>query len=344
LAIIIEQDLADRLRASECLPVRIGPRQPGGNIETVLRRLRPELAALSTGEAAARDGVSDPIPVPDGWLLVVRLYGAPAAARASIPRLLAQRLDEAGVSEAWLSAPPDIGERYEDLETYTPVVRALLGRPGPVPGPRGRPEWGLAEPAISWLRQQHEPGMELSAVLIGTELAVDWASAGPVVTGALAELPFSSLIMSDFESVAAGVVLGEFRGRGVVVWAAGSDWPTVQWTPADAAQRMRGLRDLIRAQAGSPEFGWGGVEARPDNPDLYVPDPALETAEPLPPMWYQVLSADRVRSLGGPPAGGIDLGGGRVELTIGEPEQWVPGHTDRDVILAHAHDLLPDTE
>jgi hypothetical protein len=46
LAIIIEQDLADRLRASECLPVRIGPRQPGGNIETVLRRLRPELARL----------------------------------------------------------------------------------------------------------------------------------------------------------------------------------------------------------------------------------------------------------------------------------------------------------
>jgi hypothetical protein len=35
------------------------------------------------------------------------------------------------------------------------------------------------------------------------------------------------------------------------------------------------------------------------------------------------------------------LPSGRFELTIGEPEQWVPGHRDHDAIRARARHILP---
>jgi hypothetical protein len=58
------------------------------------------------------------------------------------------------------------------------------------------------------------------------------------------------------------------------------------------------------------------------------------------PMWYQVLSGTQLARLGGPPPGAAELAGGRFELTIGEPEQWVPGHRDHDAIRARARYLL----
>ena len=35
---------------------------------------------------------------------------------------------------------------------------------------------------------------------------------------------------------------------------------------------------------------------------------------------------------GNRPAGAAELPGGRVEVTIGEPEQWLPGHPDRAAV------------
>jgi hypothetical protein len=57
-------------------------------------------------------------------------------------------------------------------------------------------------------------------------------------------------------------------------------------------------------------------------------------------MWYQILSPARLTQLGGAPPGSVGLPGGRAELTVGEAEQWVPGHPDRDAIRAQAADLL----
>jgi hypothetical protein len=44
--------------------------------------------------------------------------------------------------------------------------------------------------------------------------------------------------------------------------------------------------------------------------------------------------------LGGAPSGARPLADGRVELTVGEAEQWVPGHPDRPGVLARARELL----
>jgi hypothetical protein len=57
-------------------------------------------------------------------------------------------------------------------------------------------------------------------------------------------------------------------------------------------------------------------------------------------MWYQILSPGHLDRLGGAPPGAVPLRDGRVELTVGEPEQWLPGHPDAAAIRRHARDLL----
>jgi hypothetical protein len=64
--------------------------------------------------------------------------------------------------------------------------------------------------------------------------------------------------------------------------------------------------------------------------DILVPDA----------LWYQILSAGHLEPLGGPPPGSVDLPDGRVELAIGEPEQWLPGHPDLPAVQAQARELL----
>jgi len=64
--------------------------------------------------------------------------------------------------------------------------------------------------------------------------------------------------------------------------------------------------------------------------DLLVPDV----------MWYTMLSSGHLQRLGGPPDGAVELPGGRVELTIGDPEQWIPGHPDLVTVRARGASLL----
>jgi hypothetical protein len=45
--------------------------------------------------------------------------------------------------------------------------------------------------------------------------------------------------------------------------------------------------------------------------------------------------------LRGLPPGAAELASGRFELTIGEPEQWVPGHRDHKAVRARARHILP---
>ena len=59
------------------------------------------------------------------------------------------------------------------------------------------------------------------------------------------------------------------------------------------------------------------------------------------PMWYRVLSRAQLERLRALPPGAVELAVGRSGLTIGEPEQWVPGHRDHDAIRARARHILP---
>jgi hypothetical protein len=104
-------------------------------------------------------------------------------------------------------------------------------------------------------------------------------------------------------------------------------------TAADLGEFLRDQRETIRASAGQPFLVWAGAMALPRTWYLTMAgEPPDEIRNG--PMWYQLLSKDRLHRLGGPPPGAVLLPGGRVELTIGEPEQWLPGHPEHAVVLA----------
>jgi hypothetical protein len=108
------------------------------------------------------------------------------------------------------------------------------------------------------------------------------------------------------------------------------------------ATAMRGQREAIRA--GAAEVGWAGVTSRasPRAPaHLHLPDPTVRDEFGAGPMWYQPLSPAQLERLRGLPPGAVELPSGRFELTIGEPEQWVPGHRDHDAVRARARHILP---
>jgi hypothetical protein len=64
--------------------------------------------------------------------------------------------------------------------------------------------------------------------------------------------------------------------------------------------------------------------------DVLVPDAA----------WYQVLTAGHLDRLGGLPAGARVLREGVAELTLGSPEQWLPGHPDAPTLRTEGRALL----
>lgn len=104
---------------------------------------------------------------------------------------------------------------------------------------------------------------------------------------------------------------------------------------------MRSQRDLIRTRAsGLSELAWAGVTATGQSMDLLMPDTMAGNEDELGPVWCQVLSEAQLQRLGGPPPAAVELPTGRFELTIGEPEQWVPAHPQQEAIRAHARRIL----
>jgi hypothetical protein len=306
-------------------------------------RRRPSDADWATQEALAElDGpayVSDPVTLPSGQLLMIDFASTPSRLCREAPGILARHLAEAGVRDAEIGLAPKIGTgRLAAIRPYSPLARALLlGTPGvPRPGAKTVPPPGLIGLAEEWLHDQRQPSTELMAIIISTEVPLTWETLRPVVDAALPAGLAIPVLAVDTGSSRASVLLGEFSGRGVALNIAGKKWGIRQ-----VADRMRSQRDLIRTRAaGQGELAWAGVTASSQSMNLVMADLTAGDEYDLGPMWYQVLSEGQLRRLGGPPPDAVELPGGRVELTIGEPEQWVPGHPQHDAIRAHARRIF----
>jgi hypothetical protein len=291
-------------------------------------------------EAQRPSYVAEPVTIPGGQLLVIDYSSTPQRLCRLTPAILRVHLEQAGVRDARIGLAPELGEqRYGILGSFTPVARGSLRAPGdryPAGGFLGVPlAPRFLDIATHWLWGQYAPGMEMLDLVISTGVPVTWDNLRSVAEGVLASGGYTTLIVSDLATRAAAAVLGTFAGRGISLGAAG-----VGWTPEQVAGQMRDLRAIIREVA--PEVDWAGVTAHAASrraPNVYVPRMTPDESE-AGPMWYQVLSGIQLARLGGPPPAAAELAGGRFELTIGEPEQWVPGHRDHDAIRARARYLL----
>jgi hypothetical protein len=281
--------------------------------------------------------VTGPIPVPGGGILQIHAGNTPPEMRiGQIPRLLAESLELAGITDATIGPAPVVGTRYEVLKSLGPAVRTVVCGPRPVPGGG---KWSvpsvLTDIAVAWLRGELQPGWELQALLIAAEIPVTWENIRSVIDGGLRALMSVSVIATDFAASGAAIEIGECLGCGVAMSAARAGWTTAQIT-----SHMLQMREELRGHAQQPELWLASVTAAPDDRSLRHTGLTnwFEDFHHL--AWYQILSPERLRRLGGAPPGSAGLPGGRVELTVGEPEQWLPGHPDHDAIRDRAAQLL----
>lgn len=315
--------------------------EPGEMLAAALRAALPDIEDLVPERFPAE--VDNPVLVPGGYLLSAEL-GAPTppSARAAIPGLLARRMEQAGITDAEICLAPLARTRYngthDDVpDSFTPIARAWLQGSDDrwTEGSRPWLEPRLIDAGAEWLRHEHQPGMELTALVGAAAFPVLPETLRPVVSGILGTENYTAVVASDFATAAASVVFGQFLGRGLALAAGWRGWDT-----GDVTARMRRQREFIRRHARLPELAWAGVTAEPASFYFTMPDLTRQDYPAIGPVWYQLLSRDQLRQLGQPPAGAVELLGGRVELTIGEPEEWIPGKRSRGKAETVARRLL----
>jgi hypothetical protein len=272
--------------------------------------------------------VAGPVTIPGGQLLMIDYSSTPPRLCCETPGILARHLATAGVRDAQIDLAPTLSEqRYGIVGSLTPVARAGIRAslaPYPDDGFLGGVPLAsrLIDTATQWLRGQYHAGMELVDLIISTGVPVTWDNLRPVAESVLASRGVTTLIVSDLATRAAAAVLGAFGHTGISLGVAGPD-PA----PERVAGHMRGLRAVIRGIAA--DVGWAGVTAHaamPPTQNVYRPGRAMQDEFGAGPMWYQVLSRAQLERLRGLPPGATEVAPGRFELTIGEPEQWMPGH------------------
>lgn len=344
MAVTVRRGLWRELRAQETVLLYVRSPQPD-RLRTALPPAVAEVAAidagwqsvpgLAPGDKVGPAYVSAPIPVPDGWLLLVDFDSLPLPVRRAAVERMVARLDATpGIPDADVGPAPPLSDRYEAVFGFSPVARApLLGRAGRPSDPPDRPPSGLVGASLRWLRERGNGGPEPVALIMSTELPVSWPELPRLIDTAYPAAGLLTVISTDFATVQASVTYGAFHGAGAVL-----SMSRAAAQAADVAADMRSQRDMIRAHV--TELAWAGVDLEANGQIIISPSTKeYDGAEPYP-LWFQVLTAEQIRHLGGPPDGGVPLPDGRVELTVGDPDQWVPGHPDQEAVRDRARRLL----
>ncbi|NYF57133.1 hypothetical protein [Micromonospora purpureochromogenes] len=355
MAVVVLPEIDRELRESQSLLIEV--RSDDGQLPSAVAALRQALLRLTgTGPDGQPEGVAflpPPVPLPGAQLLLVDFGALPDEQVLAVPRLLAEQLRDGGVRDAVVSlAVP--GRRTDRLQEFGMAARAYLA--GPVGAPFGpappRPPLPLLDIAVDWLHATRSPAADVAAVVLGLEKPVPARSLRPVAEAVLTTPAGATVtvVASDFATELVAASVGAAYRNGLP--AATLTVAPGQGDRAEVTRRMRQLRDLIRAHA--ELLVWAGVDAEPDTRLVlrhdWVPradrgrsqTDVAALADVLVPdaMWHQLLSPGHLERVGGLPEGAVGLPGGRAELTIGEPEQWLPGHPDGAAVREHGRRIL----
>ncbi|MGC5020335.1 hypothetical protein [Micromonospora sp. DT47] len=355
MPITVQPELLAELTTEATVILQVRSTADPSLILAAMRASQPDLWELE-GDQPDETGpksISRPVPLPDGPAMMMDLGSTPLPAAQTIPSLLTRRLEDAGVHDAEIGLAdrgPRAG-RYHLISRFTPAARALLRLP--LGDGRPEPQRWLLDIAAQWLHAEHHPEAQLSGTILAVDVPLTWRSIRPIMGPAFEADGFARMISTDLASSAATTTINN-SDNAMSLTVAGA-----RWSDAEVAERMRRQRDLIRGHAAS--LAWAGVmtetyptwhstrwqdpgpyqHVRPGQPnprrhgvdmlrDFLVPDA----------MWYQVLSPGHLDRLGGPPPGAVPLTADRFEVTIGEPEQWLPDHADRYRVIERGRELL----
>jgi hypothetical protein len=345
MPITVDPSVPEALHETSTVLLQVQSPDDPRTLTEALAAASRDIGGIVVNDAGVRY-VSGAVSTLDGPLLMVDFgEDLPRETLDTVPGLIVRRLVEAGIGDAVLTVPDQMGERHDVITSFAPAARAWLC--GPVGTVGDAPPRWLARVAERWLRDEHRPGAELVGLVISAETPLTWDTLPAAADAALsadAEVPVV-VVSSDFMTTAAAVtVFGRFGNSQpqATLVAAGADA-----APETVAGRMRRQRDVVRANA--QRLAYGAVAAFDSARFLHSthwdlsgrPDVEGLTDEVVPDgHWYQLLSPGHLARLQGVPPGAVHLEGGRVELTVGEPEQWLPGHPDRDAVRARARELV----
>lgn len=291
--------------------------------------------------------VSSVVNAPGGPLFLVENLAADASLLSSIPDVIVRRLEKAGVQSATIEAP----RRGGALDALDATAQAVVLRL--FPRPRGNAtvlplDW--LDIACEWVAgdlydvddirlrvlgvEFDVPANEVPAVMHDCGLVKAWCDA---VNGELddrvriASITFGRLphlaLASGGPQVDPSGLVARFHLLQEVARELAAD---VAYACIDFEPTFEGL-----ALGLSPE-GWqaqGG--ASPNVIAREVIDDRVPDAYP-----YQVLGPAHLDRLGEYGLAFEALGDGRIEITLDEPESWLPGRSERDDVQAQGWDVL----
>lgn len=302
------------------------------------------------GEPLTPNSVGGVVVVPSGSFLTgINAPMVPESELARIPDIVARHLAAEGVKNAVIALPPDTGPLDDIENTPRAVILRLFVAPLTSPDPAPTPAW-LLELASTWLLEHSSDELiNVRASVVQFPLLRHDVAAyvdtfprfgSPVLTGgSLASRAWG--VHLDAASVAFAFGGPEATDAELVAMVGSFAELTRQVAP----RLVQGFIDISRRFApfsttlhGTTWSIQGGA-----SPELvvYVDDELCFDA-----FAYQVLGPGHVARLvaaapeGRLPAPFRPLPAGRVELSVGEPADWLPASPQRDRVLAEARRLL----
>jgi hypothetical protein len=278
--------------------------------------------------------------LPDGAAMWIDPGFSPLELLVQIPGLIKHRLEEAGVTDALVSAPAEQPHLQASLVSRIAVLRLY-----PRPGPSGQPEIpaGWIPAAAAWLRAGLGPrdrilaGVSPVQFQIGQDgidecLEMWWrrnVQSNFMVTFAPASKNAAKPPRDDIRTQGTyewRARLGRVRGVGCSFLFDHSLELVTGGTGANDEELAAGLEALkIVARQLAPETAYSYATLQPNwRPGPY-PDPSWDqrrTSMVLDAFPYQVLGPGHVERLEGRPKGSTRLRRDRIELELGLPVAW----------------------
>jgi hypothetical protein len=318
-----------------------------------LSRARADIAALARPGDPDGPSLSNAVVAPGGPLLrVVRLDASDDALR-SIPDLVADRLEQEGVSDARIEAP-EPGGHLDQLDICpNAVVLRLFAQPA---GEGGAIPAGWIDIACEWVLGDLAPTDSVPMRLLGIEFDVKVADAPAILHQASLAGAWCDIVNGNLDERVRTASITFGRAPHVALAAGGPACDS-----AALLARFELLCDVARDLAADLTYACVDVETTFEgiglglgstgwrdhggaSPNLVVG----ELADVLVPdvFPFQILSKGHLARLA---PGGIDhedlaigepVGEGRVEVLIGDAADWLPIHDVRDQVLAEGFELL----
>lgn len=298
------------------------------------RGSRPDDDGGRAATAVGRADVSQVVPGPAGPLLLVQHLDAPAADLAQVPELLARRLEEAGVGAATVVVP-DLGGALDVLDT-TPGCAILRLFPAP-DGPHTTIPADWLDVAMEWVVGDLRGSEPVAARILSVEHEVAAHEAAAVLHECGVARAWCDLVNGDPADRIRTVSLtyGRLPHLALAAGGPGIDGPgllarfallqdVARELAADVAYACCDIEATFEGLAvGLPVDGWrargGGA---PNRVAAVACDVAVPDAFP-----WQILGPGhlaRIEAAGEEPPPLEHLGDGRVEVTLGDPADWLP--------------------